>query len=314
MAIEDQVEEVSTDDFAKLLSGSSNDQAETQSDDDGDEEEAGTDQAETQSESPDDQPEGESDEELEFEQGGQKVKAKKADVIKAWQDREAMQRDYTQKTQRLAEVGRQAQEAAKLEFNFVNQYASEVAQVVQITDQVRTYEQIPWQQLAQQDPQLYATRLTELTALRQNSERAVNDLKEKRAGYGQYQQAQADQAYKEVWDHMKTVDKTFSRERLVTMIDSAATQYGFNPEELVHIQDKRLVHMWSDLHRKAAAYDEIVKKSPQTAKQLAATPGKVNRPAGKPSTRQEQLIKNLQSGREIRKDDFAAMLAMSRKK
>lgn len=311
METEDQSEDLSSNDFAKLLSGAPDDQASEQSDDAGDPEaEAGAELLKAL-EPPDDQADTQSDDELEFEQDGQKVKAKKADVIKAYQDREAMQRDYTQKTQRAAEESRQSQELARAEFEFVNRFAVDVSKVVTLSEQVKQYEQIPWQQLAQQDPQLYAVRLSELTELRHQTTRAATELQQKKQGFEQYQAQTQAHRFTEVWDHMGKVDKAFGKERLNTMFKDSE-KYGFRPEELNNISDKRLVHMWSDLHKKAAAYDEIVKKQPQTQKQIAATPSRVNKAPVKPSSRQEQIIKTVAKG-PISTRDFASLLSLARK-
>lgn len=314
METEDQSDGIdNAGDFAKLLSGAEQDQpvAESEAASSEDDIQDETDQPDEESESPEDQAAAQSDEELEFEQDGQKVKAKKTELIKAFVDRESMQRDYTQKTQRLAEEYRAAQDTARMEFQFVNQFAGEVSQMMQLSSQVQAYERLDWQSLAREDPQMYAARLAEFTEIKQQARDAATNVAQKRSAYMQMPLQQATQSQAEVWDHMGKVDKTFNKDRLVKMFEDAR-EFGFDPRELNAITDKRLVHMWSALHKKAAAYDEIVKKQPQMQQRLASVPTKVNRATGKPASRQEQLMNRVQKG-NIGRNDFAMLLASTRK-
>ena len=298
-------------DLAKLLSGSKDDQPGAESDSEQSEEpEEGAEETPVA-----EQPAADSVDELEWDEDGQKVKAPKAELIKAYRDREGMMRDYTQKTQAIAEERRSGQQAVMQEFEFLERFADDVSTAKSLAQQVKAYEALPWQQLSQEDPQTYAVRLAELNVLTNRAKAADDDIKNKRMGFAQWKQGQvvetANRAFAEVWDHMKKVDTKFNRERLVTMME-AAKNYGFDPQELNAITDKRLVHMWSDLQSKAAAYDEIVKKQPHVQQRIQSAPTKVNKPAGQPTTRQEQIIKRASNG-PINKNDFASLLSMSRK-
>jgi hypothetical protein len=250
--------------------------------------------------------------EVEIEDNGQKVKVKQEELIEAYKTRESMQRDYTQKTQALAVTARQQNELNSQTVAFINTFTSDIAAAVSLNGQLQQYNSLNWQQLSQEDPQLYTMRLAELNDLRARAGQAAQNVQQKRGAYEQHQQNLTEQSYVQVWDHMSKADKTFNRDRLVSMID-VAKKYGFSQEEASAISDPRTVHMWSDLHKKAAAYDELVKTKPQVQKRIAEAPTKINRPTSQLPSKQDQLIKRVSKGGSLSVKDFAGLLSIARK-
>lgn len=237
---------------------------------------------------------------------GGKVKVTAEDALAAWKQKEAANRDYTQKTQNLAREKEAAQQRIATEMQFAEAFQDDIAQAKQLDAIVKSYEQLDWNQLRNSPDQVaYNARLSEYNNYRYQRDQAKVTLDQKRGAFSEYLQTQLNEMRAEVWNHMKSVDQSFNSTSLAEMF-KAAEKYGYTVDELNrNVADKRLVHMWHDLYSKAKKYDDLQKKVPNAQNKLKQIPGKVNKPSGPTPTLVEQSVKKLNQGRSFSPREFA---------
>jgi hypothetical protein len=299
---------MSADDFANSLKSDIAEQPEKDSEDstEGDEVEENE---EDDSSEEEEQPEQKADsaEFLELEEQGQKVKIPKAEALEAWKQRDNMNRDYTQKMQQLSEYRQSESRRLSAEAEFTAAVVDDISSFKQLSATEKQYEAINWQQLVQDDPQLYTQRLAELTELRQRKAGAEQLLNGKRQQFDAYRSQQRAALTQEIFSHIATSDKTFDSKRWQGMVANAV-ENGVSPALIDNMDDKGLVAYWNTLYKKASAFDELVKNKPMAQKQIQSAPTRVAQPKAQTTQRGEQMAKAL-SSRKMNARDFASMLS-----
>ena len=217
------------------------------------------------------------------------------------------QRDYTVKTQALAERERQAFEVVTQEIEKSRAHYMQQAQMAHMAVRelagMRSDEEMAV--LAQTDPSLWVQEQQRAAAVRTRLQQIQQGVQSEQAQAQQMQAQQRQQLFSKAWDVLQ--EKGIDKPKLAGIYQEASKRYGFGEQEFANVYDPRLVLALRD----AVAYRALHDKKPAVQQKAQAAP---KLPATKqPVARSETKIKQLET-RFARKggaklDDLAAYLS-----
>ena len=217
------------------------------------------------------------------------------------------QRDYTVKTQALAERERQAFEVVTQEIEKSRAHYMQQAQLAHMAVRelagMRSDEEMAV--LAQTDPSLWVQEQQRAAAVRTRLQQIQQGVQSEQAQAQQMQAQQRQQLFSKAWDVLQ--EKGIDKPKLAGIYQEASKRYGFGEQEFANVYDPRLVLALRD----AVAYRALHDKKPAVQQKAQAAP---KLPATKqPVARSETKIKQLET-RFARKggaklDDLAAYLS-----
>ena len=217
------------------------------------------------------------------------------------------QRDYTVKTQALAERERQAFEVVTSEIEKSRNHYMQQAQLAHMAVRelagLRSDEEMAV--LAQTDPSLWVQEQQRAAAVRARLQQIQQGVQSEQAQAQQMQAQQRQQLFSKAWDVLQ--EKGIDKPKLAGIYQEASKRYGFGEQEFANVYDPRIVLALRD----AVAYRALHDKKPAVQQKAQAAP---KLPATKqPVARSETKIKQLET-RFARKggaklDDLAAYLS-----
>ena len=217
------------------------------------------------------------------------------------------QRDYTVKTQALAERERQAFEVVTQEIEKSRAHYMQQAQLAHMAVRelagMRSDEEMAV--LAQTDPSLWVQEQQRAAAVRTRLQQIQQGVQSEQAQAQQMQAQQRQQLFSKAWDVLQ--EKGIDKPKLAGIYQEASKRYGFGEQEFANVYDPRIVLALRD----AVAYRALHDKKPAVQQKAHAAP---KLPATKqPVARSETKIKQLET-RFARKggaklDDLAAYLS-----
>jgi hypothetical protein len=261
--------EVSLDDVAGLLG----DEIEEEDDEVSEEEEQGDLQS--------DEPEEDDSEVVEIEGKSYKVPKELKDMV-------LMHKDYTQKTQAVAEQRRAFEERAQaLESRerIMAQTFDKAVEFRDVQNRLTQFEQIDWQALAEQDP-VQATKLNlAYQQLQREAQAKWNALQQANSQAEQLTQQQRQQQLAQAEQDLKARLPNFGPQLAEKIVTTAKDAYGFSPQELEGLTDARHVHVlhdamkWRELQAQKPKAMRAVQEAPKTIKPQASQPKRTNQAA-----------------------------------
>lgn len=217
------------------------------------------------------------------------------------------QRDYTVKTQALAERERQAFEVVTQEIEKSRAHYMQQAQMAHMAVRelagLRSAEEMAV--LAQTDPSLWVQEQQRTAAVQSRLQMLQQGVQSEQAQAQQMQAQQRQQLFSKAWDVLQ--EKGIDKPKLAGIYQEASKRYGFGEQEFANVYDPRIVLALRD----AVAYRALHDKKPAVQQKAQAAP---KLPATKqPVARSETKIKQLET-RFARKggaklDDLAAYLS-----
>ena len=217
------------------------------------------------------------------------------------------QRDYTVKTQALAERERQAFEVVTSEIEKSRNHYMQQAQLAHMAVRelagLRSDEEMAV--LAQTDPSLWVQEQQRAAAVRTRLQQIQHGVQSEQAQAQQMQAQQRQQLFSRAWDVLQ--EKGIDKPKLAGIYQEASKRYGFGEQEFANVYDPQIVLALRD----AVAYRALHDKKPAVQQKAQAAP---KLPATKqPVSRQETKVRQLES-RFTRKggaklDDLAAYLS-----
>jgi hypothetical protein len=263
-----QESEVSLDDVAGLLGDEIEDE----------EIEASGEEEQSDEELQSDEPEEDDSEEVEIEGKSYKVPKELKDMV-------LMHKDYTQKTQAVAEQRRAVDERAQaLESRerIMAQTFDKAVEFRDVQNRLTQYEKIDWQSLAEQDP-AQATRLNiAYQQLQREAQTKWNALQQANSQAEQLTQEQRQQQLVQAEQDLKTRLPNFGPQLAEKIVTTAKDSYGFTPQELEGLTDARHVHVlhdamkWRELQAQKPKAMRSVQEAPRAIKPAAAQPKRQN--------------------------------------
>ena len=218
------------------------------------------------------------------------------------------QKDYTKKTQALAERESQAVNFLKTKHDEIrNQYLSQAeltrTALVQMAG-LKTGDEMA--QLAHSDPAAWVAenqRQQSVNAYLNQLDRQINGEKQRAAQEAEAHRAQSlEQQFKKTWEVLEK--EKIDKPTLAKIYEGVNKAYGFSPEELGNVYDHRLVKMMRD----AQAYQALKSQKADVTRKVSEAPRMPNRQT--PSVndaKQKQLEHKFKSGR-AKLNDLAAYL------
>jgi hypothetical protein len=182
------------------------------------------------------------------------------------------QKDYTKKTQALAERENQAVQFIKQKHDeFRDQYLSQAevarAAVAQMAG-IKTESEM--ETLAVTDPAAWVAesqRQRQIGAYLNQLDQQINGEKQRAIQQqSQYASEQKQQAYQKAWEELSK--DGLDKPKLKTIYENANKHYGFSDEELANVYDARMVRALRD----AAAYRELQSQKQNVTKKVANAP------------------------------------------
>ena len=278
--------EVSIDDVAGLLG----DEIEDELDDESSDEEQGDLQA--------DEPEEDDSEEVEIEGKSYKVPKELKDMV-------LMHKDYTQKTQAVAEQRRVFEERAQnLEQRerVMSQTFEKAVEFREVQNRLTQYEQIDWQGLAEQDP-VQATKLNlAYQQLQREAQAKYGALQQANAQVEQLTQQQRQQMLAEAEKDLKARLPDFGPQVAEKIVRSAKDNYGFTAQELEGLADARHVHVLHD----AMQWRALQAAKPKAMRAVADAPKAIKPQAAQPKRHNQAAADRLRKSGRV--EDLAALL------
>lgn len=269
-------------------------------DDEGADEVAVSDDSETQDDEPVSQGD---DEEIDFEGKTYKVpKELKGALLR--------QADYTQKTQEVAEQRKQVEQRAQAlqqqEQLFAQSFDKRV-ELATLQKQLSQYEQLDWQELADNDP-AQATKLNiAYQQLQRQAGMKYQELQQAQAQNEQLTQQQRQQMLVQAQSDLKARIPDFTSQT-AEKIKTAARDYGISDKELNEVIDPRFVHVLHD----AMQWRALQAAKPKAMQKVAEAP-KVMKPqaaqSGQDKSQQTQKLNARFRSGGAKLSDLAAYIA-----
>lgn len=246
--------------------------------------------SEPQTEEPEAQAEEDDGEEVDFEGTTYKVP-------KVLKDALLRQKDYTQKTQEIAERRRQVEEREAYLQQVEQLRSAQFEKAVEIhalERQLKQYEELPWMQLVDQDPTQAQKLSLQFDALRRQHASATQALQQVLSE----EQAKSAQARQQM---LAKGHENLAREikgwgpELAKQVMQAGSAYGFSDRELASVVDPRMVKVlhdakqWRDLQAAKPAVQKKVAESKPI--QVKARTAQTNQEAAKVQDLRQQLRK-----------------------
>ncbi|WP_288081931.1 hypothetical protein [Pseudomonas sp.] len=279
---------VSLDDVSGLLGDEIDDERDEET---GDEE---------QGDLPTDEPEEvepEDDEEVEIEGKSYKVPKELKDMV-------LMHKDYTQKTQAVADQRRAVEERAhalEQREQLMSQTFEKAVEFREVQNRLAQYEQIDWQALAEQDP-VQATKLNlAYQQLQRDAQAKYGALQQAHSQAEQLTQQQRQQLLAEAEKDLKARLPDFGPQ-VAEKIVRAAKDYGFTDGELEGLTDARHVHVLHD----AMKWRALQAEKPKAMRAVAEAPRAIKPQSAQPKRTSQSAVDRLRKSGRV--EDLARLL------
>ncbi len=218
------------------------------------------------------------------------------------------QRDYTRKTQELAQRESEAvqflsQRHEEIRSQYLSQAELARAAVAQVAG-IRSESEMA--ELANTDPAAWVAenqRQRQLSAYLNQLDQQISGEKQRaEQERAQRQQQSLQSMYQKAWEELQKdgIDKP----RLEKIYGSVTKTYGFSAQELGNVYDHRLVRLMKD----ATAYRELQAKRPEVTKQVQAAPRMPNKTQAPPREKLDKALENKFRTGRAKRNDLAAYL------
>lgn len=217
-----------------------------------------------------------------------------------------MHKDYTQKTQEVADLRREVEgraQALQQHEQVLGASFEKAVEFRQVQDRLAQFEALDWNALVDADP-AQAQKLTiAYQQLQREAQTKFSELQQAQAQAQQLTATQRQQMLAQAEQDLKARLPNFGPQTAQQIRKTAEEHYGIKSEELEGLADARYVHVLHD----AMKWRELQAKQPQAMRKVAdAAPAIKPQPAQqKPRTNQAAFDRLKKSGRV---EDLAALL------
>jgi hypothetical protein len=234
------------------------------------------------------------------------IEGKSYRVPKELKDMVLMHKDYTQKTQAVADERRAIEERAhalQQREQVLGASFEKAVEFRQVQDKLAQYEALDWNALVDADP-AQAQKLTiAYQQLQREAQAKYADLQQTQAQVQQLTEHQRQQMLAEAEQDLRARLPDFGPQTAKQIRQAAEEHYGIKPEELNGLVDARHVHILHD----AMKWRELQAKQPQAMRKVAEAAPAIKPQAAqqKPRTNQAAFDRLKKNGRV---EDLAALL------
>lgn len=233
------------------------------------------------------------------------IEGKSYRVPKELKDMVLMHKDYTQKTQAVADQRRAVEEQAQaLETRqrLMSQTFDKAVEFKAVKDKLSQYEQIDWQSLTDQDPVQAQKLFFTYQQLQRDAQAKYNAYQQAHTDSEQLTQQQRQQQLAKAEQDLKVRLPDFGPQLAEKIVKNAKDSYGFTAQELEGLTDARHVEVLHD----AMKWRALQAEKPKAMKAVADAPKAIKPQATQPKrTNQAAHDRLKKSGRM---EDLAALL------
>lgn len=233
------------------------------------------------------------------------IEGKSYRVPKELKDMVLMHKDYTQKTQAVADQRRAVEEQAQaLETRqrLMSQTFDKAVEFKAVKDKLSQYDQIDWQSLTDQDPVQAQKLFFTYQQLQRDAQAKYNDYQKAHTESEQLTQQQRQQQLAKAEQDLKVRLPDFGPQLAEKIVKNAKDSYGFTAQELEGLTDARHVEVLHD----AMKWRALQAEKPKAMKAVADAPKAIKPQATQPKrTNQAAHDRLKKSGRM---EDLAALL------
>lgn len=259
------------------------DQADTESDETESPDAEGADEAD---ESPDEDTD-ESDDEAEPELLDVEYEGKQYKVPPEIKDALLMRKDYTTKTQEVAE-GRKQLEAERSQFQksaaLQQQMIGDYASLYSLDNQIDAYGNVDWMQLIQDDPVTAQQHQMRLAQLKDQRNQLAQQIQGKQFHAQQMTLAQQQELVRKGTEQLAREIPNWGAELKTALNKTGVDKYGFRADEVANVMDPRMVKVLHDAHQ----YQQILAKRADTQNKVAKAQPFAKPSGKKPGSRNAQ--------------------------
>lgn len=279
------------------------DQADTESDETESPDAEGADESDESPDEDTDEAEDEADPELidvEFEGKQYKVPPELKDAL-------LMRKDYTTKTQEVAEQRKQL-EVERTQFHqsaaLQQQMIGDYAQLTNLDNQIKAYDNVDWMGLINQSPEEAQKHQVYLTQLTNQRNQLVQQIQNKQAHVQQMTLAQQQELVQKGSEQLARDIPGWGKDMQSALSKTGVDVYGFRPDEMSNVIDPRMVKVLHDAYQ----FQQIKAKRADTKNKVSSAP-KFAKQGAKPEARNTQTSRNKQAREQFmkRRDEKSAL-------
>lgn len=233
------------------------------------------------------------------------IEGKSYRVPKELKDMVLMHKDYTQKTQAVADQRRAVEEQAQaLETRqrLMSQTFDKAVEFKATQDKLSQYEQIDWQSLTDQDPVQAQKLFFTFQQLQREAQAKYNAYQKANTDSEQLTQQQRQQQLAQAEQDLKVRLPDFGPQLAEKIVKNAKDSYGFTAQELEGLTDARHVEVLHD----AMKWRALQAEKPKAMKAVADAPKAIKPQATQPKRSNQAAHDRLK--KSGRMEDLAALL------
>jgi len=224
------------------------------------------------------------------------------------------QSHFTQQMQSVAKEREQVQQLAQQQIQEVQQFAAEIGQVQMLESTLKQYQQVNWQQLREADPVSYQEHLAQFTELKQQYRDASEALAHKRGTYAQQsaQKLEQEQAQQRALaeQHLAQVFPGITKNDTNAMFETLVKK-GATKQDLAVLTTRP----WAvEMAIYAQKWLALQAEKPKAVKKVASVPQKPSKAVPAAPTESEKLARSIAQKRSFGSNEFADLLAATRKR
>lgn len=224
------------------------------------------------------------------------------------------QSHFTQQMQSVAKEREQVQQLAQQQIQEVQQFAAEIGQVQMLESTLKQYQQVNWQQLREVDPVSYQEHLAQFTELKQQFRDAAESLANKRNTYAQQSAQKVEQEQTQqralAEQHLAQVFPGITAKDTSEMF-SVLRNKGATTQDLAVLTTRP----WAvEMAMYAQKWLALQAEKPKAVKKVASVPQKPSKAVPAAPTESEKLARSIAQKRNFGSNEFADLLASTRKR
>lgn len=232
------------------------------------------------------------------------IEGKSYKVPKELRDMVLMHKDYTQKTQAVADQRRAVEERAQALEQRERALGDSFEKAVEfrkVQDRLAEFERLDWNAIVDADP-VQAQKLTiAYQQLQREAQAKWTELQQSQGQVQQLTETQRQQMLAEAEKDLRARLPDFGPQ-LAEQIRKAAQEYGITPEELDSLIDPRHVHVLHD----AMKWRALQAQKPTAMQKVAKAPPAIKPQAAKPRNQNQAAFDRLKKSGRV--EDLAALL------
>lgn len=232
----------------------------------------------------------------------------RAEIERLKKREKEMTSDYTRKTMRIAEAGRQLEQDAQV----VRSTAQMIAGFIE--QPLRQFDQVPWAQLQTQDPARYQqirAQYEQVVTANENMLQLISQMEQQQDEALERHRMQVAEVSKDI---LRTKIPDWSNQKYVELRDLAVSEFGYSPEEVDRNIDHRFMEMLYRVHQTQSAATKLTKVTRKAPQQKPAAPNRQTlRNESGQYQNARQALQSRPGDRNIARQMFAAKLAAERR-